>query len=159
MELTLYTNSADTKVVDKGPFITSVASLTSVNLAPTDGVTVENPTFICDYNPAILNCNYAWCNTFKRYYFIKDMIVEPGKKIEIICEVDPLMSFKNQIKNCMACVTRSESIGHPTEIVDDRLPIDPNKKEMLSQVSVFNKTAGRKYFFVSLRYGGKEVIV
>lgn len=153
MNVTFFTNSADTKVVDKGPYLVSDGTLVSASLAPTEGVTVENPTFIVDYNPLYIDYNYLFCDTFKRYYYITDKIVEPGKKIELICSVDPLMSFRRQFLNSTACITRSESIGAPTEIPDDRLPIDPNKKEFLSSIAKFAHVSSKhKYYFVSLKF-------
>lgn len=157
MNVTFFTNSADSKVVDKGPYLVSDGTLVSAALAPTDGVTVENPTFIVDYNPLYIDYNYLFCDTFKRYYYITDKIVEPGKKIELICSVDPLMSFKSQFLNSTACITRSESVGGPTEIPDNRLPIDPCKKELLSQIANFNLEGGTgKYYYVNLKFLGAE---
>lgn len=158
LSITLYTSTADPKEVDKTSKLTQVGSA-SITATPTGDIDMLNPAVLLNYDASYLNANYAYISEFGRYYYINDASVKPGQSITLTMTVDPLMSFKNTIANCMACVTRSESIGHPTEIVDDRLPIDPNKKEMLSQVSVFNKTAGKKYFFVSLRYGGQEALV
>ena len=126
------TNTADPKVVDKGPYLISDGSLVSATLSPTAQVTLENPTFVVDYNPVYLNYNYLACQLFNRYYYIVDKIIEPGKKIELVCEVDPLMSFKGEFLNCIGCVTRSESVGKPTYVVDNRLPVDTSQKEVKS---------------------------
>lgn len=158
LSITLYTSTADPKEVDKTSKLTQIGS-SAITATPTESIDMLNPQVILNYNASYLGANYAYIPTFGRYYYIDGADVQPGQMITLSMSVDPLMSFRNSIANCMACVTRSESVGHPTEIVDDRLPIDPNKKEMLSQISVFNKTAGKKYFFVSLRYGGQEVIV
>lgn len=158
LSITLYTSTADPKEVDKSSKLTQIGS-SAITATPTESIDMLNPQVILNYNASYLGANYAYIPAFGRYYYIDGVDVQPGQIITLSMSVDPLMSFRNSIANCMACVTRSESVGQPTEIVDDRLPIDPNKKEMLSQVSVFNKTAGKKYFFVSLRYGGQEVIV
>lgn len=159
MNVTFYTNSADSKVVDKSSYLVSNGTLVSAALAPTDGVTVENPTFIVNYDPAYIDYNYLFCDTFKRYYYITDKVVEPGKKIELICNVDPLMSFKNQFLNSTACVTRSESVGGPTMVPDDRLPINPNKKEFLSAISRFTEDSSKyKYYYVSLKFANVTTV-
>lgn len=158
LSITLYTSTADPKEVDKSSKLTQIGS-SAITATPTESIDMLNPQVILNYNASYIGANYAYIPAFGRYYYIDGVDVQPGQIITLSMSVDPLMSFRNSIANCMACVTRSESVGQPTEIVDDRLPIDPNKKEMLSQVSVFNKTAGKKYFFVSLRYGGQEAIV
>ena len=158
LTITLYTSTADPKEVDKSSKLTQVGSA-SITATPTGDINMLNPAVLLNYDASYLGANYAYISEFGRYYYVNDKSVKPGQSITLTMSVDPLMSFASQIANCMACVTRSESVGSPTEIVDDRLPIDPNKKEMLSQVSVFNNSAGKKYFFVSLRYGGQETIV
>lgn len=125
----LYNNADDPKVLGK-----SLSGGTPVNsIVPTEACDILNPTFILNYNPSYTTCNYIVVGApFNRSYFITDMKIDIGKKIVISCAVDVLETYKDSIKNCMACVTRNEGIGKPTYVPDDKLPIDPNQKYLKS---------------------------
>lgn len=53
--------------------------------------------------------NYLYVAELERYYFIKDWIMENGH-ITIECEVDVLMSWKNQLMNQNVIVKRNEKL-------------------------------------------------
>ena len=126
---TLYNNSDDPKVLSKT--LTGGNNVSSI--VPTEACDILNPTFILNYNSAYTTCNYIVVGApFNRSYFITDMKIDIGKKIEITCAVDVLETYKDSIKDCIACVTRNEGIGGPTYVPDDKLPLDPNQKELKS---------------------------
>lgn len=126
---TLYNNADDPKVLSKT--LSGGQSVSSI--VPTEACDILNPTFILNYNSAYTTCNYIVVGApFNRSYFITDMKIDIGKKIVISCAVDVLETYKDSIKNCMACVTRNEGIGKPTYVPDDKLPIDPNQKYLKS---------------------------
>lgn len=126
---TLYNNSDDPKVLSKT--LTGGYSVNSI--IPTEACDILNPTFILNYNSAYTTCNYIVVGApFNRSYFITDMKIDIGKKIEITCAVDVLETYKESIKDCIACVIRNEGIGGPTYVPDDKLPLDPNQKELKS---------------------------
>lgn len=160
LTITLYTSTADPKTVDKTSGLTQLGS-TTITATPTNDIDILAPVVLLNYNSTYLAANYAYISEFGRYYYVNDKTIKPGESMTLTMSVDPLMSFKSSILSAKACITRSESIGGPTEIVDDRLPVDPNKKEILSQVGNFDTTAlaGGRLFVVSLKYGGHEVIV
>ena len=125
---TLYYTSDDPKVVDK-----TLTGGYSVACAPYDGCSILAPRLILDYNSSAFDSNYLYIPEFgNRYYYITDVEVTPAQKMIISAKVDPLKTYSSQIRNCIACVTRSESIGKPTFIVDNKLPVDPNRKELKS---------------------------
>lgn len=103
---------------------------TTVNLK--NPCSLESPVFVLDYSTTVMGCNYIYFPDWGRYYYIDDIQVAPGKKLELYCSVDVLKSFSDEIKACTGCVTRSESIGKPTYVTDDKLPIDPERKELKS---------------------------
>lgn len=124
-ELHLYTTSDDPKVVSKELNEIGVATI-----VPTQNFDVIHPLFIIDYKENYLTANYCYCPLLKRYYFINGYNLDIGKKIILDCSIDVLKTYDEQIRNCTACVTRSESVGGPTYVVDDRLPVNPEIKEM-----------------------------
>lgn len=121
MVLNLYSTSDDTRKVDKT--LTTVKDITAI---PSDNVTMLTPAFIVEYDSTILSANYCYIAEFNRYYFIRDITLLRGNRLQINCAVDVLMSFSTEIKNCSAMISRSESVGKPTNIPDNSLPINPN---------------------------------
>lgn len=77
-----------------------------------------------------INANYCYIDTFARYYFIKEHITDTASRIIIDCEYDPLMSYGSQLRATNQLVTRSESVGAPTKIVDNKYPL-ASEKDML----------------------------
>ena len=126
---TFYNCSDDPTVIGK-----SLTNGTAFqNIVPTEGCDLLSPTFVLDYNSNLTTCNYVVVGApFNRHYFISNMSIDIGKKIEINCNVDVLETYAAGIKNSTGCIIRSESVGKPTYIVDNKLPIDPNKKEIKS---------------------------
>ena len=116
---------------------------------PTEEVDVLRPTFEIDYSERTVksNYNYIWCDLFNRYYFIDDMEIQIGKKIIIHCSVDVLETYNFEIRQCLGTITRCGGLFKPTEIPDEKLPINPNEKTMLSKTFLggdvtFGKTEG-----------------
>ena len=102
---------------------------TSRALAPTGQVNTLNPTIVVAWDGTngdkVINANYAYIDTFNRYYWITTAI-DTANRIVIQGKVDYLMSFAEQIKNCPATIVRAE-LGKPTYTIDDKLPLDPTR--------------------------------
>lgn len=123
-----YKTNDDPKVANK-----AIIAIKQASCRPTTTVDILNPVFEVDYDAALLKANYCYCALFgNRYYFINDIKVDIGKKIILYCSVDVLKTYYSQIKECKACITRSESIGEPTYVIDNKLPVNPSKKELKS---------------------------
>lgn len=123
--LTLYTTSSDPKQVTKS--LSTIAS--GITIRPTATVNILSPSLIINYNAAYINANYCYCTELSRYYFIDSIDIEIGRQIILHCRVDVLMTYADQIRQCTACVTRSESIGKPTDFIDQKFPVLPNERE------------------------------
>lgn len=141
MTLNLYTQSDDKRVVNKT--LTAVAS--GVSITPTKGFNILKPIIIINYNSAYLGANYFYISDLNKYYYISDMEIEIGKCITITGEIDVRKSFQSAYPNIVATVIRSESVGAPTQIPDNKLPIDPNKEDILS-IKITNRRDGKAPF-------------
>lgn len=126
MNITFYNVSDNPKKLEKD--ISNVIGSARV-LEPTAPVEVLNPTVVVNwdntYGNIIANANYAYIDTFKRYYFIS-CALDTAQRVVVTGKVDYLMSWAEQIKECPATIVRAQ-IGHPTYIIDDKYPIDPNR--------------------------------
>lgn len=135
MILNLYRCSDPPEKVSKT--LTAIAS--NIPIKPTGSVNVLKPTIIINYNAAYHAANYAYLSDFNRYYFVGSPSVETGKQITFYLSVDVLYSWAEDIRRSPATVIRSESIGKPTYIPDQRLPIAPSEQVITS--ALFDKKA------------------
>lgn len=69
---------------------------------------IINPTFLINH-VGIPTTNYCFIPEFGRYYFINDIVVKSENLFYLVCSVDPLQSFRNDILNAEVIATRSSS--------------------------------------------------
>lgn len=130
LTITLYTVNKDNRCLDKVTGVTPVAS--SITIEPTSSIDVLNPTFVIANNSSYYACNYLYCDTLSRYYYISSFSVDTAGRLNLHCNVDVLQSFKSDILKCTATILRSESIGKPTKYDDNKLPVNPVEKNIIS---------------------------
>lgn len=104
--MSLYQVSDDINVMGK-----SIPTPTSTHtILLKDGCSVDNPvvTFSA-LASAIAPLNYAYIDTFQRYYYITERKSLVNGVVELTLESDPLQSFKTEIGNCDAIIRRQEN--------------------------------------------------
>lgn len=107
MELILYTNNSDNKVVTK-----NITTLATINGTLRADCSIIDP--VITVSDSVMNnamaaaCNYAKIAQFGRYYYVNN-IVSAGKFWEIHMHVDVLASFQTQLKALDAVVARQET--------------------------------------------------
>lgn len=75
-----------------------------------DGCSIDNPTVSFSGGSAIMaTLNYAYIDSFGRYYFIRDRKMTVSGVCELTLESDPLQSFATQIKAVPATITRTQN--------------------------------------------------
>ena len=95
----------------------------TVNGDPIEDEDLSEPTFLVNYNDALLKCNYCYVAKYKRYYFCKPT-TENGNNIRIDCSVDALQTFWAELAEQDMTLVRSTSFEKPTYVQDEALPID-----------------------------------
>lgn len=120
---------------DKTDIIKSLSETTGSDGKPlgsiygniTDNCSIINPVFMFDFAGNNYP-NYLYCDDFKRYYFIDDIIMGGKGNIRYFaCSVDPLMSFSEHIKNIDTIAVRNENTWDET-IPDDSFPVSSDKQ-------------------------------
>lgn len=107
---TLYNCSDDPRKAVK----TLSAGIPVASITPTESCDILNPTFILNYNASYTTCNYITVGApFNRSYFITDVKIDIGKKIEISCAVDVLSTYWADIKGNEVNVVRQENLKEP----------------------------------------------
>lgn len=126
MNITFYNVSDNPKKLEKD--ITNVIG-TARALAPTGQINVLNPVVVVAWDStngdSIINANYAYIDTFHRYYFITCGI-DTAKRIVVSGKCDYLMSWADSIKQCPANIVRAD-LGRPTYTIDKKYPVNPTR--------------------------------
>jgi len=102
MEINVYNNSSDNRVVSK--LLSEIKSTTCELVDPCD---VQNPSFTLEYDESLFKANYCYIPKFCRYYYINKVSVIDGERIQIDCHVDVLMSF--DVRSLNAIVARNSN--------------------------------------------------
>ena len=100
----LYQVTDDVNVMGK----TIPAATSTHTITLKDGCSIDKPviTFSAQAS-AIAPLNYAYIDTFQRYYWITDRKSLVNGVMELTLESDPLQSFMAEIRACPATITRN----------------------------------------------------
>lgn len=91
MEITLYINSSETNKI--GKTLTVVDTLTG-SLKESSSLT--HPNILIEYDDPTA-FNYCFIDTFNRYYYVDDIVIERDNLLRLSLRVDVLESFKESI--------------------------------------------------------------
>lgn len=105
MIITIGTTSDDRRVLHKA---WSGKDITVQLKQPCD---ILNPIFILGYDSTLVSANYLHSAELGRYYFINNINLMPGKRMELQCSVDVLMSYSAQIDRINCTVSRQQHSG------------------------------------------------
>ena len=124
MTINLYSTGDNPKKVTK-----TLTAISTVQGRTTQPCNILHPELILSGDSTVnaINANYAYVPDFGRYYFVKDHTTDTAARIILSCEVDSLMSWAAGIRASSQLVTRSESVGAPTYIEDNLLPLKKSK--------------------------------
>lgn len=138
VHVTFYSTYSNRNVIHKflDPVITTTADLY-------DNTNVLNPELKLVWdNSYVSSANYFYIQEFNRYYFLEDIVAEPGGAARVKGSVDVLYTYKESIGYDHIVITRafnskpwadtdpsklfSNTTG-PTYLKDNKLPLKPNR--------------------------------
>lgn len=120
MQINLIHNYSNSNYINKNLDEHQYIYLNAKLKAPCD---ILNPQLIVNYETEIFSYNYVWIPDFNRYYYIVGKEVLKGNRLILYLKVDVLMSYRNEILNSYQLITRSESAGKTTYVVDSNFPV------------------------------------
>jgi hypothetical protein len=113
MEIKLYYNSSDNRCIKK-----NITDEFLISGTLRESTSIVNPEItVVSINP--LRYNYCYIPLLQRYYYINNVISEKNGVWKLIMEVDPLMSFKNDILALKVVVSKQSSADNGDEYIDD----------------------------------------
>lgn len=101
-----YINKSDTNVVYK----TLDNESEPITILLKNDTSIIKPVFTLTGSNFNYASNYIYVEELGRYYFITDVVKLAGGIVQLSCEVDVLMSFREEILNLNGTVARSESL-------------------------------------------------
>ena len=105
--MNLYSISEDERVVGKS---IPASPLSTHTITLKDGCSVDEPVVSLTASVAtIASANYAYIDTFGRYYWIRNRKSLVNGVVELTLESDPWNSFASQLRNCQATITRNQN--------------------------------------------------
>ena len=106
MNVEIYKNLSENSVIGK---IKTLVYSTECDIKGESSII--NPVLILKYNEKIFESNYIYIPTWKRYYFIDDVRVLTGGRVELSLSVDVLESFKDSILELNVILSDTEQTG------------------------------------------------
>ncbi len=122
MMITFYKTSDESIKVNKN--LTTIKSFDGSIMSTMPEVV--DPVIQVPLSNELLDCNYLYIPEFNRYYFAKGRVINGGI-IEFSAHCDVLMTYKDEIKNLDAIVSRQENVYNLYQN-DAMLPLYVNKK-------------------------------
>lgn len=107
MTLAIYENRSDERKMNK-----DIIQIATYEGTLRDESSITNPTILMEgqytINAQNTNMNYMYLPDFRRYYYITDIIQKRANIYEIRARVDVLMSFKNEIGDCLGIMAKNK---------------------------------------------------
>lgn len=125
-----YKSTAEKNRMDKSAYLTEIIQSTGTLRR---AASIISPEFEFIYNK-VPDFNYVYIPNFNRYYFIDNIVSLRNNVWTLSLSVDVLMSFKEQIKECDAFITRNEFEYEP-RLMDNRQPVRSDIYRVLYEFS------------------------
>ena len=146
MYIILYKNKSDNRVLRK----TLQQISTPVSCDIYDSESIIKPRFILEH--AGVEPNYCYVAELNRYYYIRDIILAPGGRRILICEVDVLMSNIDEILNLNCLILRQENESLCNKyLVDNKMVVNANKEETVESFGEVVITNPQTRFLLTIK--------
>lgn len=124
MNITFYTNTADSLVADKTLHLTTLKTVTGAQIIGDMNILSPRIKVIADADTKA--ANYCYISDFDRYYFVKDKVGLSGTHLELLLENDLRYNFLSVIQN--SDVTANRSNMYSKNIPDPMVLTVPQEK-------------------------------
>lgn len=144
MNITLYHNNSEEAALNKS--LTTIASKADVRPIGTESLL--SPVFLLSGQTIqnLQRVNYVYVPEYGRYYFCRVELTTAGM-YHLICNIDPLISFKSDILRLDVIIDKTESLNLSNKYVNDNSFINESKEYV--QRYIFNPGSGSLDGFLS----------
>lgn len=132
MDIYFYNNHSPANVVRK-----KLDNETVISGTLKEDIEIINPELLI--SKQVFTFNYCYIPKFKRYYYIKNQMLETKNFIRLYLHVDVLMSYQNIIRNSTAQIQVSSSKGNGYYNTSPSYDVRTKYREKLYYNNPFNK--------------------
>ena len=125
MVVQFYNNKSPNNSIDKN--LELITSFQNAILKDTEDL--YNIEIIVNYREHLQDCNYFYCGTINRYYFIDNFSLEQ-QRVRISGHVDVLQTYRREIEKCKIVVDRNEKKSY-AYLTDSKLPVEVREQKRL----------------------------
>ena len=97
----------------------------------TGAMSMLSPILLLAYDSTLLDYQYAYIDTFSRWYYIGDRVINTAGQLVLSLQLDGLSSFADTLTDCPAQAIRCTSAGF-TNVNDAAYPVDPARSFVTS---------------------------
>jgi len=113
MNIQFYYNQSDERTINKQLKTGQILQGTFRNES-----SVINPSILVESELPI-DANYCYISAWQRYYFVRNVTTIRNKLWLVELQVDPLMSFRNDISNYRIVIDKQTEVSNSDEYIDD----------------------------------------
>lgn len=113
-----YHYSCEPRMIDKTKYLVSKGNVTGTFRG---SVNIVAPNFVIESN-SVPEFNYVYIEDLNRYYFVRTIVARTFNLYEITCDVDVLMTYRQDILNTSALISRTQFFNTPM-VIDAHRPI------------------------------------
>lgn len=136
-DIVLYQMSCSKITVDKTEYLTEITTLSGTLR---QSCNIVNPTIIIEMNDVPV-FNYVYIEKFNRYYYVNDVTNIVNGIWQISLKVDVLNTYKDEIKDQQAIITRQETLQNKY-IADNLIPVTSEV-----ETTMYNCSTDSSYVF------------
>ena len=121
-----YKYTGDMRKINKG----IGSHLYAYNVYLNNDCDILTPEFSVPYSDTFVQeCNYAYIDAWKRFYYITDMRTDSAGKLYVKMSIDVLKTYATQILASDVNVIRNQ-VGGMTHVIDDKYPLYPELNDI-----------------------------
>ena len=113
MQIVIYSNNSDNRQVHK-----NITVIKTISAECFEESSILNPVFICAYDVSIFKANYLYVASYGRSYYINDITIIDGHRMQISAHVDVLMTYAAQIQTLSVIIDKQDSL-YPDKYYND----------------------------------------
>lgn len=144
--ITLMQTADDERTVNKSKIAVVTRPITLKEGCSVDAPIVTFTAPIADIVP----CNYAYIDTFRRFYWIRDRKSLRNNMVELTLESDPMESFYNELMLCSATIARTADLSLSDGYLVDTEYVGKAYKKIITKAFPGNELSDFSYILMTV---------
>lgn len=114
MVVKLYKNTSENNAINK-----RISHISDENCVIKGDISILNPRIIITFDDNFDDINYCYIADFGRYYFIDSITPMTGSRYEVVCSVDVLQTYMNEILDLECILSKQQDLDNGNSYYND----------------------------------------